>query len=167
VQFAAQRKRLPDLLVTTPESLTLMLAHPETQARFAALDVIIVDEWHELLGNKRGVQTQLALARLRRWRPDTLIWGLSATLHGRITFKDGQPEQSSYRDFPVMRLNETPTIEIHVVPSRLRPFGAGEQPVPPVYAAVANAVFAATGQRLRELPLRLDPEPSANLHRAP
>jgi ATP-dependent Lhr-like helicase len=77
---AQQRKRLPDLLVTTPESLTLMLAHPDTQARFAGLRAIVVDEWHELLGNKRGVQTQLALARLRRWRPDAPIWGLSATL---------------------------------------------------------------------------------------
>ena len=77
---AAQRKRLPELLVTTPESLTLMLAHPDTRARFAAIEAIVVDEWHELLGNKRGVQTQLALARLRRWRPDALIWGLSATL---------------------------------------------------------------------------------------
>jgi ATP-dependent Lhr-like helicase len=77
---AAQRKRLPDLLVTTPESLTLMLAHPDTRARFAGLQAIIVDEWHELIGNKRGVQTQLALARLRRWRPDAPIWGLSATL---------------------------------------------------------------------------------------
>ena len=77
---AAQRKRLPDLLVTTPESLTLMLAHPDTRARFASLDAIVVDEWHELLGNKRGVQTQLALARLRRWRPEAPIWGLSATL---------------------------------------------------------------------------------------
>ncbi len=77
---SAQRKRLPELLVTTPESLTLMLAHPDTRARFAALETIVVDEWHELLGNKRGVQTQLALARLRRWRPAALIWGLSATL---------------------------------------------------------------------------------------
>ena len=77
---AAQRKRLPDLLVTTPESLTLMLAHPDTRARLASLDAIVVDEWHELLGNKRGVQTQLALARLRRWRPEAAIWGLSATL---------------------------------------------------------------------------------------
>ena len=66
---AAQRKRLPDLLVTTPESLTLMLAHPERRARFAGLKAVVVDEWHELLGNKRGVQTQLALARLRRRRP--------------------------------------------------------------------------------------------------
>ena len=77
---AAQRKRMPELLVTTPESLTLMLAHPDTRARFAALEAIVVDEWHELLGNKRGVQTQLALARLRRWRPEATIWGLSATL---------------------------------------------------------------------------------------
>ena len=77
---AAQRKRLPDVLVTTPESLTLMLAHPEAQQRFAGLAAIIVDEWHELLPNKRGVQTQLALARLRRWRPEAPIWGLSATL---------------------------------------------------------------------------------------
>jgi ATP-dependent Lhr-like helicase len=77
---AAQRKRLPEVLVTTPESLTLMLAHPDTRARFSGLAAIVVDEWHELLPNKRGVQTQLALARLRRWRPDAPIWGLSATL---------------------------------------------------------------------------------------
>jgi ATP-dependent Lhr-like helicase len=77
---AAQRKRLPGLLVTTPESLTLMLAHPDAQARFSALEAIVVDEWHELLGNKRGVQTQLALARLARWRPGAIVWGLSATL---------------------------------------------------------------------------------------
>ena len=77
---AAQRKRLPELLVTTPESLTLMLAHPDARARLAALETVVVDEWHELIGNKRGVQTQLALARLRRWRPEASIWGLSATL---------------------------------------------------------------------------------------
>ena len=77
---AAQRRRLPDVLVTTPESLTLMLAHPDTRARFAGLAAVIVDEWHELIGNKRGVQVQLGLARLRRWRPQAPIWGLSATL---------------------------------------------------------------------------------------
>jgi ATP-dependent Lhr-like helicase len=77
---AAQRRRLPDVLVTTPESLTLMLAHPDTHARFAGLAAVVVDEWHELIANKRGVQVQLALARLRRWRPAAPIWGLSATL---------------------------------------------------------------------------------------
>jgi ATP-dependent Lhr-like helicase len=84
---AAQRKRLPELLVTTPESLTLMLGHPDTRARFAGLAAIVVDEWHELLSNKRGVQTQLALARLRKWRPHAPIWGLSATLGDLETAK--------------------------------------------------------------------------------
>jgi isoquinoline 1-oxidoreductase beta subunit len=83
-----------------------------------------------------------------------VLWGLSATLHGRITFAHGRPEQRTYADFPVMRMRDTPHVETHVVPSRLRPFGIGEQPVPPIYAAVANAVFAATGKRIRELPLR-------------
>jgi isoquinoline 1-oxidoreductase beta subunit len=82
-----------------------------------------------------------------------VLWGLSATLHGQITFAGGRAEQHTYSDFPVMRMHEAPQIETHVVPSPLPPLGAGEQPVPPIYAAVANAVFAATGARRRELPL--------------
>ncbi|MBL8384858.1 MAG: ligase-associated DNA damage response DEXH box helicase [Burkholderiales bacterium] len=70
----------PTVLVTTPESLTLMLARADAHAAFRHLRAVIVDEWHELVGSKRGVQTQLALARLARWRPDLLVWGLSATL---------------------------------------------------------------------------------------
>jgi ATP-dependent Lhr-like helicase len=77
---AKQSRSLPAALVTTPESLTLMLSQPDAAAQFKSLDMVVVDEWHELLGNKRGVQTQLALARLRRWRPELLTWGLSATL---------------------------------------------------------------------------------------
>jgi ATP-dependent Lhr-like helicase len=77
---ARQMRDLPHILITTPESLSLLLSQPEAASRFARLDSIVVDEWHELMGSKRGVQTQLALARLRRWRPDLLIWGLSATL---------------------------------------------------------------------------------------
>ncbi|ELX10109.1 ATP-dependent helicase [Janthinobacterium sp. HH01] len=79
-QRARQNKRLPETLITTPESLTLMLSKAEALAQFAQLDMVVVDEWHELMGNKRGVQTQLALARLRRWNPRLLVWGLSATL---------------------------------------------------------------------------------------
>jgi ATP-dependent Lhr-like helicase len=75
-----QRHALPTALVTTPESLTLMLSYPETQQLFANLQSVVVDEWHELLGSKRGVQTELALARLRRWQPALRVWGLSATL---------------------------------------------------------------------------------------
>ncbi|MFZ6647066.1 ligase-associated DNA damage response DEXH box helicase [Undibacterium sp. TJN25] len=77
---ARQAKALPSALITTPESLSLMLSKADAQAQFAALDMVIVDEWHELMGNKRGVQTQLALARLRAWNPELLVWGLSATL---------------------------------------------------------------------------------------
>jgi ATP-dependent Lhr-like helicase len=77
---ARLRKRLPFGLVTTPESLSLMLTHDDTRQKLAGLRTVIVDEWHELLGTKRGVQTELCLARLRAWFPDLQIWGLSATL---------------------------------------------------------------------------------------
>jgi len=77
---AKQKARLPTALITTPESLSLMLSWPDAQARFAHLRCVIVDEWHELLATKRGTQTELALARLRRWQPNLRTWGLSATL---------------------------------------------------------------------------------------
>ncbi len=77
---ARQGRRLPSALVTTPESLTLLLTRADARQAFAGLRMLVVDEWHELLGNKRGVQLQLALARLRQWMPDLIVWGLSATL---------------------------------------------------------------------------------------
>ena len=75
-----QATRLPTALVTTPESLCIMLASPEASQRFAALRLVVCDEWHELMGSKRGVQTELALARLRGMRPGLRTWGVSATL---------------------------------------------------------------------------------------
>lgn len=77
---AAQDRRLPTVLVTTPESLSLMLARADAREVFQHLKLVVVDEWHELLGNKRGVQVQLALARLRGWNAGLLTWGMSATL---------------------------------------------------------------------------------------
>ena len=77
---ARQGRRLPSALVTTPESLTLLLTRADARQAFANLRMLVVDEWHELLGNKRGVQLQLALARLRQWHPELIVWGLSATL---------------------------------------------------------------------------------------
>ncbi len=77
---ARQARHLPEVLVTTPESLTILLARADAPTLFDRLSVVIVDEWHELMGNKRGVQTQLALARLWRWNPKLIAWGLSATL---------------------------------------------------------------------------------------
>lgn len=77
---ARQSKSLPGALITTPESLSLLLSHAAARDQFKHLDMIIIDEWHELLGSKRGVQVQLALARLRRWNPGLVVWGLSATM---------------------------------------------------------------------------------------
>ena len=77
---ARQDRRFPSALVTTPESLSLMLTRDNAQAELAGVHTVIVDEWHELMGNKRGVQTQLAIARLKRWNPQLVVWGLSATL---------------------------------------------------------------------------------------
>ncbi len=77
---ARQRETLPEALVTTPESLSLMLSTPESNALLSGLRLVVVDEWHELLSTKRGVLTELALARLRAWNPDLRVWGVSATL---------------------------------------------------------------------------------------
>jgi ATP-dependent helicase Lhr and Lhr-like helicase len=79
-QRARQAKRLPFALVTTPESLSLMLTRSDVSAQLAGVQMVVVDEWHELMGNKRGVQVQLALARLRGIAPRHVVWGLSATL---------------------------------------------------------------------------------------
>ena len=77
---SAQNRRLPTALVTTPESLSLLLARADAREVLGSVRMVVVDEWHELLGNKRGVQVQLALARLRRWSPGLSVWGMSATL---------------------------------------------------------------------------------------
>jgi ATP-dependent Lhr-like helicase len=77
---ARQRKAWPPALVTTPESLCLMLTLGDSEAVLGGVQVLVVDEWHELMGNKRGTQLLLALARLRRLNPRLRVWGLSATL---------------------------------------------------------------------------------------
>ena len=74
------RKGLSDVLVTTPESFSMMLSYPDASVLLAGIRGVVVDEWHELLGNKRGVLLQLSLGRLRAIAPDAPIWGLSATL---------------------------------------------------------------------------------------
>lgn len=75
-----QRERPPQALITTPESLSLMLSYPESHNSLTSLRAVIVDEWHELMGSKRGVQLELCLGRLRALNPKLRVWGLSATL---------------------------------------------------------------------------------------
>jgi len=77
---ARQSRKLPTALVTTPESFTLLLTRADVRELFGDLRAVIVDEWHELMGTKRGVQTELALARIRTLAPAARIWGLSATI---------------------------------------------------------------------------------------
>ena len=79
-------------------------------------------------------------------------YGLSAALHGAITLKDGAVEQSNFHNYAPLRINEMPVIEVHIVPSTEKPSGVGEPATPVVAPAVANALFAATGKRLRKLP---------------
>lgn len=82
-------------------------------------------------------------------------FGLAAALHGEITLTQGAVDQSNFTDYPVLRIHEMPKVEVHIVASEEAPTGVGEPGVPPIAPAVANALFAATGQRLRDLPLRL------------
>lgn len=119
---ARQRSRLPEFLVTTPESASLLLCREDARALCAHLDAVIVDEWHELMSSKRGVQTELAISRFRRWRPSLVVWGLSATL--------ARPEAAARRLVG-------PTVEPVVIDGDLRrpvrvrsllPFDAGQMP---------------------------------------
>jgi CO/xanthine dehydrogenase Mo-binding subunit len=84
-----------------------------------------------------------------------IIFGLTAALKGEITINNGSVQQSNFHDYPLLRINEIPPIEVHLMASDNSPSGVGECAVAPVAPALANAIFAATEQRLRALPLRL------------
>ncbi|HXZ96885.1 MAG TPA: xanthine dehydrogenase family protein molybdopterin-binding subunit [Burkholderiales bacterium] len=80
-------------------------------------------------------------------------YGLAAALHGAITLTDGKVDQSNFQDYPVLRIAEMPSIEVHIVRSNEKPTGVGEPGVPPIAPAVVNALFMATGKRIRQLPI--------------
>jgi isoquinoline 1-oxidoreductase beta subunit len=90
---------------------------------------------------------------IRRQIEGAIVYGLSAALYGRLTIKDGKVEQSNFHDYPVLRLNGMPKVEVHILPSTANPGGIGEPGTPPIAPAVVNAIFAATGKRLRSLPI--------------
>lgn len=77
---ARQKKQLPQILITTPESLNLLLSYEDAKEKFASVRAVILDEWHELLSSKRGIQVELAMARIRRFSPTVRTWALSATI---------------------------------------------------------------------------------------
>jgi isoquinoline 1-oxidoreductase beta subunit len=85
-----------------------------------------------------------------------IVFGLSAALHGAITFKSGRVEQSNFNDYQILRMYEMPAIEVFVTPSEEPLGGVGEPGVPPIAPAVGNAIFSATGRRIRRLPIRAE-----------
>jgi len=84
-----------------------------------------------------------------------IIYGLTAALYGEITLLDGVIQQTNFHNYPMLRMADAPEVEVHIVESQEHPEGVGEPGLPPLAPAVANAVFKASGQRLRDLPLRL------------
>jgi isoquinoline 1-oxidoreductase subunit beta len=96
--------------------------------------------------NPAGVRAQMESA---------VVFGLSAALHSELTLKDGRVVESNFHNYKILRLQEMPQVEVHIVESREKSGGGGEPGTPPIAPAVANAVFALTGKRLRELPLKL------------
>jgi len=93
---------------------------------------------------------------VRRQIESAIVYGLSAALYGQITFRDGKVEQSNFHDYPVLRIDEMPRVEVHIVASTEPPGGIGEPGLPPIAPAVTNAIFAATGKRVRKLPINAD-----------
>ena len=84
-----------------------------------------------------------------------IVFALTAALKGNISVVDGAVQQSNFHNYELLRMNETPEIEVHILESAEAPTGVGEPGVPPLAPALANAVYAASGQRLRQLPLKL------------
>ncbi|MGH7451838.1 MAG: molybdopterin cofactor-binding domain-containing protein, partial [bacterium] len=83
-----------------------------------------------------------------------IVFGLTAALYGEITFKNGRVVQHNFYDYKMLRMDEMPAVEVHIVPSAEKMGGVGETAVPPIAPAVANAIFAAIGKRIRQLPIR-------------
>ena len=83
-----------------------------------------------------------------------IIFGLTAALKTEITLEQGRVQQTNFHDYPMLRMFESPEIEVHIMPSEANPTGVGEPGVPPVASALANAIFAATGKRIRRLPIQ-------------
>jgi isoquinoline 1-oxidoreductase beta subunit len=83
-----------------------------------------------------------------------VVYGLSSALYGEITIASGRVVQANFNNYQVLRLDSMPTVEVHIVPSEEKPTGAGELSVPPVVPALCNAIFTATGRRIRRLPIR-------------
>jgi isoquinoline 1-oxidoreductase subunit beta len=93
---------------------------------------------------------------IRAQMEGAIVFGLTAALYGAITFQNGRVQQRNFHDYQMLRMNEMPAVDVHIVPSNDKMGGVGEPGVPPIAPAVCNAIFAATGKRIRRLPIRAE-----------
>ena len=122
---AAQKKAMPDLLITTPESLHLLLSSKDYKKMFRNLQAIVVDEWHELLGSKRGVQVELALSRLKTVSKDLRIWGISATIGNLEQAREVLlgPGSEALQNSVMIKANLNKKIEVRsIIPEKMEKF---------------------------------------------
>ncbi len=122
---AAQKKSMPDLLITTPESLQLLLSSRNYPKLFKGLQAVVVDEWHELLGTKRGVQVELGLSRLKTISKDLRIWGISATIGNLQQAREVLlgPGSVAMENSVMIKANLKKKIEVHsIIPQKMEKF---------------------------------------------
>ena len=121
----AQKKSMPDLLITTPESLQLLLSSKNYDKTFKNLNAVVVDEWHELLGTKRGVQMELALSRLKTVSKDLRIWGISATIGNLEQAREVLlgPDSEAFQNSTLIRANLKKKISVKsIIPEKMEKF---------------------------------------------
>ncbi len=122
---AAMKKQMPDLLITTPESLQLLLASKDYNKMFKDCTAIVVDEWHELLGTKRGVQMELAISRLKTVSKQLRIWGISATIGNLEQARDVLlgPETEALQNSVMIKANIKKKITVRsIIPKEMETF---------------------------------------------
>lgn len=122
---AAQKKQMPDLLITTPESLQLLLTTKDYDKIFRNLNAIVIDEWHELLGTKRGVQVELALSRLKTVSEDLKIWGISATIGNLQEAREVLlgPDSEAFKNSELIRADIKKKITVRsIIPEKMERF---------------------------------------------
>lgn len=122
---AAQKKSMPDLLITTPESLQLLLSSKNYDKTFKNLSAVVVDEWHELLGTKRGVQMELGLSRLKTVSKDLRIWGISATIGNLEQAREVLlgPDSEAFQNSVLIRANLKKKITVKsIIPEKMEKF---------------------------------------------
>ena len=118
-----QNRKMPEVLITTPESVHILLAQKNYKRHFKNLDTVIVDEWHELLGSKRGIQAELGLSRLRGLRPNLSVWGISATIGNLDEALDVLLGPNKERGSTIIKANIQKDIEaISVLPDEMENF---------------------------------------------